>query len=78
MIELDEVRKVIEDDMKRLAKENNFNSLEQVRGHFRLIEKEFEVGTVLTPTQKIRRPKAREEYAQLIKEIYEDSERENL
>jgi hypothetical protein len=34
----------------RLSKENNLNSLEQVRGYFRLVGKEFEIGHILTPT----------------------------
>ena len=42
--------------MIRLGKENNFNSLELVKSNFRLVDKEFEIGTVLTPTQKLRRP----------------------
>jgi hypothetical protein len=41
--------------MQRLAEWNGLNSLEQVRSHFRLVDKEFEIGTVLTPTMKIRR-----------------------
>jgi hypothetical protein len=34
----------------RLAKENHLNSLEQVRGYFRLVSNEFEIGNILTPT----------------------------
>lgn len=55
MIQLIEVKKLIEGELHILAKDNNLNSLEQVRDHFRLVDKEFEVGTILTPTQKIRR-----------------------
>ena len=50
MIHHEEVKKAIEEDMMRLGKENKFNSLEMVKGNFRLVDKEFEVGTVLTPT----------------------------
>jgi long-subunit acyl-CoA synthetase (AMP-forming) len=48
-----EVRQAIEGDLARLAKEANFNSLEKVKSNFDLIDKEFEVGVVLTPTMKI-------------------------
>lgn len=60
--------------MQRLAQENQLNSLEQVRDHFRLVDKEFEVGVVLTPTMKIRRQQARQVYWDLIKEMYKDSD----
>jgi long-subunit acyl-CoA synthetase (AMP-forming) len=59
--------------MMRLARENNLNSLEQVRQHFRLVDQEFELGVVLTPTMKIRRQQARIVYEDLINEIYKDS-----
>ena len=42
--------------MLRIGKENKFNSLELIRGNFRLVDREFEIGTILTPTQKLRRP----------------------
>jgi hypothetical protein len=45
--------------MERLANENQLNSLEKVRNHFRLVEEPFEVGTVLTPTLKLKRQVAR-------------------
>ena len=54
---------MISEELARLAREHKFNSLELVKNNFRLIDKEFEIGTVLTPTQKLRRPKAREFFA---------------
>jgi len=69
------VKKLLEDDMMRLAKENKFNSLEQVRNHFRVVADPFEIGTVLTPTLKLRRPIAKQTYQELITEIYEESEK---
>ena len=61
--------------MMRLAKENKLNSLEQIRNYFRMVPNEFQVGTILTPTQKLRRPQAREAFAHLINEMYEESDR---
>lgn len=45
--------------MERLARENHLNSLEKVKGNFRMVEKEFEIGVVLTPTMKLRRNHAK-------------------
>jgi long-subunit acyl-CoA synthetase (AMP-forming) len=61
---------VIEGDLMRLAQENKFNSLEKVKGNFRLVTKEFEVGTILTPTMKLRRNEAKVYFKDLIEEIY--------
>jgi long-subunit acyl-CoA synthetase (AMP-forming) len=66
----DQVMQLIEQDMNRLAEENKFNSLEKVKGNFRLVKNEFEVGTVLTPTMKLRRNEAKKYFADLIEEIY--------
>jgi long-subunit acyl-CoA synthetase (AMP-forming) len=52
--------------MTRLATEHGLNSLEQIRKNFRLVDQEFELGTVLTPTMKIRRQAAKEVFADLI------------
>jgi long-chain acyl-CoA synthetase len=65
-----EVFKAIESDLSRLAKDSNFNSLEKVKGNFELVDKEFEVGVVLTPTMKIKRKDARDLYADAIAKIY--------
>lgn len=74
MIQHSEVKKLIKDDMQRLAHENKLNSLEQVRSHFRFVEQPFEVGTILTPTLKLRRAPARLAFKNLIREMYEDSD----
>ncbi len=65
-----EVVKAIESELSRLAKDANFNSLEKVKGNFELVDKEFEVGVVLTPTMKIKRKDARDLYAEQIIRIY--------
>jgi len=65
-----EVIKAIESDLSRLAKDSNFNSLEKVKGNFELVDKEFEVGVVLTPTMKIKRKVARDLYVDQIATIY--------
>lgn len=65
-----EVFKAIENDLSRLAKDSNFNSLEKVKGNFELVDKEFEVGVVLTPTMKIKRKDARDLYTDAIARIY--------
>jgi hypothetical protein len=57
----------------RLAAENKFNSLEKVKGNFRIVAKEFEVGTVLTPTMKLRRNEAKKYFSELIDEIYREA-----
>ena len=64
------VRQLIQDDMDRLARESRLNSLEQIKGNFRLIETEFEIGTVLTPTMKLRRQEAKKYFSELIKDMY--------
>lgn len=61
----------VESDLARLAKEANYNSLEKVKGNFALVDKEFEVGVVLTPTMKIKRKAARDLYVNEIAKIYE-------
>ena len=66
----DEVSKLIEQDLNRLAEENKFNSLEKVKKNFRLVKNEFEVGTILTPTMKLRRNEAKKYFADIIEEIY--------
>jgi len=65
-----EVFKQIEADLARLAKDNNFNSLEKVKANFELVPQEFEVGTVLTPTMKLKRKDARDFFATEIARIY--------
>jgi long-subunit acyl-CoA synthetase (AMP-forming) len=57
-----EVIRQIESDLSRIAKESNFNSLEKIKGNFELVDKEFEIGVVMTPTLKLRRKFARDEY----------------
>ena len=57
-------------DFARLAKENNFNSLEKIYSNFEIVGKEFEMGVVLTPTMKLKRKNAREVYAKHIERIY--------
>jgi long-subunit acyl-CoA synthetase (AMP-forming) len=59
--------------LDQLATANKFNSLERVKGNFRLVDKEFEVGTILTPTMKLRRNQAKEFFAELIEDIYTNS-----
>ena len=59
--------------MLRLAVENKFNPLEKVCGHFMLIFNEFEVGTILTPTMKLRRNVAKIHFAEHIDELYNRS-----
>jgi hypothetical protein len=56
--------------MTESAKKNKFNSLEQVRNYFRLVDQPFEIGTVLTPTLKLKRAAAKEIYKNLIDDIY--------
>ena len=58
----------------RLAVENKFNSLEKVKGNFKLVTKEFEVGTILTPTMKLRRNEAKVYFKELIDELYKEAE----
>ena len=67
------VVKLIAADLERLAVLNKFNSLEKVRGNFRLVTEEFEMGVVLTPTMKLRRNQAKVVYASLIEDIYRAS-----
>jgi len=67
------IKKVIEEDMGRLAQENRFNSLEKVKGNFKLVSEEFEVGTILTPTMKLRRNEAKKYFKELIEELYRAS-----
>lgn len=69
-----ELREAIESDLARLAKESNFNSLEKVKSNFAFVEKEFEVGVVLTPTMKIKRKQARDVFQELIAEIYKKAD----
>ena len=69
----DQVSQLIEQDMNRLAEENKFNSLEKVKKNFRLVQNEFEVGTILTPTMKLRRNEAKKYFADIIEEIYQKS-----
>ena len=59
--------------MNRLAEENKFNSLEKVKQNFRLVKDEFEVGSILTPTMKLRRNEAKKYFADIIEEIYQKS-----
>ena len=69
-----EVFTAIESDLARLAKDANFNSLEKVKGNFELVDKEFEVGVVLTPTMKIKRKDARDLYEKEIARIYKQAD----
>lgn len=59
-----EVIRQIESDLASLAKGNNFNSLEKVKGNFELVPEEFEIGVILTPTLKLRRKFARDAFAE--------------
>ena len=43
-----EIRYAVELDLNCIAKINNFNSLERIRGNFELISEEFKIGEVLT------------------------------
>ena len=65
-----EVIRQIENDLAKSAKDANFNSLEKVKANFELVEKEFEVGVVLTPTLKLRRKFARDAFSEHIQRIY--------
>ena len=69
----DHIHKLIEEDLMRLAAENKFNSLEKVKGNFKIVTKEFEVGTILTPTMKLRRNEAKQYFRQLIDELYNEA-----
>lgn len=69
-IKLVEVIRQIESDLSRIAKDANFNSLEKIKGNFELVDKEFEIGVVLTPTLKLRRKFARDMYQEQIQRIY--------
>lgn len=60
--------------MGGLAKNNNFNSLEKLKGNFELVADEFEQGVVLTPTLKLRRKNAREFFAENIQRIYKKAD----
>ena len=60
--------------MERLATENKLNSLEKVRGNFRLVDEPFEVGTVLTPTLKLRRDVAKNKFSKEIADMYTSNE----
>ncbi|CDW86328.1 amp-binding enzyme family protein [Stylonychia lemnae] len=70
LVQYNEVRELIKNDLQRIAIENGFNGLEQIRNNFRLVDKEFEIGVVLTPTMKLRRQQAKEVYQYLIDEMY--------
>ena len=48
-----EIREAVEQDLNCIAKVNNFNSLERIRGNFELISEEFKIGEVLTQTMKL-------------------------
>lgn len=50
----------IENELAKIAKEHNFNSLEKIKGNFELVAEEFEPGVILTPTMKLKRKVARE------------------
>jgi len=67
----DIIREAIEADLERMAKENNFNSLEKVKGNFRLVPTEFEALGILTPTMKLKRHAAKALFASQISEMYE-------
>ena len=69
----DRVHKLIEEDLMRLAAENKFNSLEKVKGNFKIATKEFEVGTILTPTMKLRRNEAKQYFRGMIDELYSEA-----
>lgn len=69
-----EIYRHIESDFMRIAKENNLNSLEKIYSNFEIVDKEFEVGVVLTPTMKLKRKNAREVYAEQIDRIYARAE----
>lgn len=45
-----------------------------MRDHFRLVADEFEIGTILTPTMKLMRQKAKVVFADLIEDMYKESD----
>lgn len=67
----DIIRKAVEDDLERLAKANNFNSLEKVKANFRFVGTEFEHLGILTPTMKLKRHAAKALFEAQITEMYE-------
>ena len=73
IVQRKEVFDLIQNDMQSLAVANNLNSLEQIRNHFRLVDKEFEIGTVLTPTMKVKRQAAKVVFKDFIDEMYRES-----
>ena len=73
-IKLVEVIRQIESDLSRIAKESNYNSLEKIKGNFELVDKEFEIGVVLTPTLKLRRKFARDVYMEQVQRIYQKAD----
>lgn len=67
------LEKEIKNDLNRLAKENNFNSLEKVN-HFILTDEEFSVeNECMTPTLKLIRKKIEKRYNEQIEEQYNKS-----
>jgi long-subunit acyl-CoA synthetase (AMP-forming) len=68
-----DVYRLIGNDLNRIAIENKFNSLERVKNNFMIVSKEFEVGTILTPTMKLRRNEAKKHFAEIIEAIYQNS-----
>lgn len=74
MVNHPQVFHLIETEMETLANENRLNSLEKVKNHFRIIPEPFEIGTILTPTMKLRRHIARDKYQHLINEMYAETD----
>ena len=70
----DEVMALVHGDLERIANHNQFNSLEKVKGHFRLVSTDFEIMGILTPTMKLKRHAAKDAFANHISDIYENSE----
>ena len=70
----DEVMALVHGDLERIANHNQFNSLEKVKGHFRLVSTDFEIMGSLTPPMKLKRHAANYSFANHISDIYENSE----
>ena len=64
------VKSFVQAELARIAKTNAFNGLERPKSHFALVDEEFKVGVILTPTMKLQRKKAREFFSTQISEIY--------
>lgn len=69
-MENNDLRNLVYEDILRLAKDNNLNSLEKPK-QFHLIRVPFSVeSNILTPTMKLKRNVAREMFKDKIAELY--------